>query len=86
MHLPAVYITSIKKTLTVERVIYRIEQQELAGNQVDRKSKQYMTWHQVLQYFTNQSQEDQLQHDELMEVEPAQKKKVDMTQEEIEEV
>lgn len=32
MHLPAVYITSIKKTLTVERVIYRMEQEELAGN------------------------------------------------------
>lgn len=51
MHLPALYLQKIDKTLNLERVLNRIEQEGSYGTAEELKNKEFMTWNQLLGYF-----------------------------------
>ncbi|KRX08415.1 hypothetical protein PPERSA_12896 [Pseudocohnilembus persalinus] len=53
LHLPAVYLANIDKQLTTDRVLYRIEKEEFIGNDEEKKNKEFITWAQFLDYFTD---------------------------------
>lgn len=53
-HLPAVYLQGINKQLNVDRVLYRIEKEEFIGSEQEKKNKEFITWNQFLDYFTDQ--------------------------------
>lgn len=43
-HLPCVYLKSIDKTLTVDRVLYRMEKEEFVSSKKEKTNKEYITW------------------------------------------
>lgn len=45
LHLPAVYISGIDKSLNLERAIYRVEKEELIGDKEEKMAKEFITWH-----------------------------------------
>ena len=61
LHVPAVYLSSIQKSLTLERVIYRIEKEGLIGTIEEKRGKEFITWGQFFDYFTDiQSQSQKI--------------------------
>lgn len=44
LHLPAVFMPSIEKTMNVDKVLYRIEQEEFMGDAEAKSTKEYITW------------------------------------------
>lgn len=44
LHLPAVFLSSINKSLTVDRVIYRVEKEQMIGSEAEKISKEFITW------------------------------------------
>ncbi|KAL4467669.1 hypothetical protein ABPG74_013004 [Tetrahymena malaccensis] len=53
LHLPALYMPSIDKTMNVDRVLYRIEQEQFIGDPDIKSTKEYLTWQQFLEYFND---------------------------------
>ncbi len=53
LHTPAVFLQSIGKSLTVERVLYRIEKEALFGTAEEKRAREYVTWNQFFEYFSD---------------------------------
>lgn len=53
LHLPAVYMPSIEKTMKVDKVLLRIEQEEFLGDPQAKAAKEYITWAQFIDYFND---------------------------------